>query len=83
MTVSFQCSVDGKQQVNYTNMRRLFNRKASRQEMAWNEPGDSGKDRDPWGSRGGDQGPPDLDEVVRKLQEKFECAFFGTHTFTG
>ena len=58
-------------------MRRLFNRKASRQEMAWNEPGDSGKDRDPWGSRGGDQGPPDLDEVVRKLQEKFNNIFGG------
>lgn len=45
--------------------------------MAWNEPGDSGKDRDPWGSRGGDQGPPDLDEVVRKLQDKFNSIFGG------
>ena len=37
--------------------------------MAWNEPG--GGNKDPWsGKSGGDQGPPDLDEVVRKLQEK-------------
>ncbi|MCK4587522.1 MAG: protease modulator HflK N-terminal domain-containing protein, partial [Gammaproteobacteria bacterium] len=27
--------------------------------MAWNEPGGSG-DKDPWGGRGKDQGPPDL-----------------------
>ena len=43
--------------------------------MAWNEPG--GGDRDPWGSRGGEQGPPDLDEVVRKLQEKLGGLFGG------
>lgn len=36
--------------------------------MAWNEPG--GGNRDPWNNKGGDQGPPDLDEVVRKLQNK-------------
>ena len=35
--------------------------------MAWNQPGGNG-DRDPWGGRGGQQGPPDLDEVLRKLQ---------------
>ncbi len=35
--------------------------------MAWNEPG--GDNRDPWGGRGGD-GPPDLDEVARKLRER-------------
>ena len=40
--------------------------------MAWNEPGGSGKDKDPWGGGGGDkQGPPDLDEVVKKMQDKF------------
>lgn len=43
--------------------------------MAWNEPG-SGK-KDPWGGSGGDQGPPDLDEVVRKLQEKVGNVFGG------
>ncbi|MFV1972840.1 MAG: FtsH protease activity modulator HflK [Thiohalobacterales bacterium] len=36
--------------------------------MAWNEPG--GDKRDPWGGRGGSEGPPDLDEVVRKLRDK-------------
>ena len=41
--------------------------------MAWNEPG--GDNRDPWGSRGGD-GPPDLDEVARKLRDKMG-RFFG------
>jgi len=45
--------------------------------MAWNEPGGSGN-KDPWGGRGGnDQGPPDLDEVVKKLQEKFGGLFGG------
>ena len=43
--------------------------------MAWNEPG--GGNRDPWGNKGGDQGPPDLDEVVRKLQEKMGGLFGG------
>ena len=36
--------------------------------MAWNEPG--GDKRDPWGGRGGSEGPPDLDEMARKLREK-------------
>jgi len=43
--------------------------------MAWNEPGGSGK-KDPWGG-GGDQGPPDLDEVVKKMQDKFGSLFGG------
>lgn len=45
--------------------------------MAWNEPGNSGKDRDPWGSNnqggrkgGNDQGPPDLDEALKNLMGK-------------
>ena len=34
--------------------------------MAWNEPGNNG--RDPWGGGNrNDQGPPDLDEVVKDL----------------
>jgi len=37
--------------------------------MAWNEPG--GGNRDPWSSGGREQGPPDLDEVIRKLSDKF------------
>lgn len=46
--------------------------------MAWNEPGGGGN-RDPWsGKSGGDQqGPPDLDEVVRKLQERLGSLFGG------
>lgn len=36
--------------------------------MAWNDSND--KDRDPWGGRRNEQGPPDLDEVVRKMQQK-------------
>jgi membrane protease subunit HflK len=35
--------------------------------MAWNEPG--GDKRDPWGGKGGSDGPPDLDELVRKLRD--------------
>lgn len=45
--------------------------------MAWNEPGGTGN-KDPWGNRkGNDQGPPDLDEMVRKLQHKFRGLFGG------
>ncbi|HTN34938.1 MAG TPA: FtsH protease activity modulator HflK [Marinobacter sp.] len=41
--------------------------------MAWNEPGGNRNDNDPWGSggrRGNDQGPPDLDEALKKGLEK-------------
>ena len=38
--------------------------------MAWNEPGGNRNDNDPWGTGGGrggnDQGPPDLDEALKK-----------------
>jgi membrane protease subunit HflK len=44
--------------------------------MAWNEPGGSG-DKDPWGGGGKNQGPPDLDEVVRNLQKKLGAIFGG------
>jgi membrane protease subunit HflK len=43
--------------------------------MAWNEPGD--KDRDPWGGRGREQGPPDLDDALRKLQSQLAGIFGG------
>ncbi|MGE0483773.1 MAG: FtsH protease activity modulator HflK [Gammaproteobacteria bacterium] len=43
--------------------------------MAWNDP--DGDDRDPWGNRRKDQGPPDLDEVVRKMQQKLGGLFGG------
>lgn len=42
--------------------------------MAWNEPGGGNNNRDPWG--GGNQGPPDLDEALKRLQQKFG-GFFG------
>ena len=52
--------------------------------MAWKQPGNNGQDRDPWGSsnnqggnsggngnKGGrEQGPPDLDDIFRKLSKK-------------
>ena len=47
--------------------------------MAWNEPGGSGNGngRDPWGNGGKDQGPPDIDEVVRNLRKKMGGLFGG------
>ncbi|WP_338410947.1 protease modulator HflK N-terminal domain-containing protein, partial [Pseudoalteromonas nigrifaciens] len=46
--------------------------------MAWNEPGNNGNDKDPWNNKGGrDQGPPDLDEVLRKFSNKFSGLFGG------
>ncbi len=46
--------------------------------MAWNEPGGNRNDKDPWGggNRGNDQGPPDLDEALKKGMEKLN-KFFG------
>ena len=40
--------------------------------MAWNEPGGG---RDPWGGNRNGEAPPDIDEVLKKLGEKF--TFFG------
>jgi membrane protease subunit HflK len=34
--------------------------------MAWNEPGGG---KDPWSGKNKDDGPPDLDEVVKKIQQ--------------
>ena len=49
--------------------------------MAWNEPGnnENGNGKDPWGGgrKGGNQGPPDIDEVVRNLTKKFNSLFGG------
>ncbi len=36
--------------------------------MGWNEPPSGNKGKDPWGKRGNGEGPPDLDEIVRKMQ---------------
>jgi membrane protease subunit HflK len=43
--------------------------------MAWNEPPDGNKGKDPWGKRGNSEGPPDLDEIVRKMQQGFGGLF--------
>ena len=44
--------------------------------MAWNESG--GGDKDPWGNRGNKiDGPPDLDEAIRKLQGQLSGMFGG------
>ncbi|QBY04659.1 FtsH protease activity modulator HflK [Thalassotalea sp. HSM 43] len=44
--------------------------------MAWNEPGKN--DNDPWKNKGGrDQGPPDLDELLKDLGNKFGGMFGG------
>ena len=48
--------------------------------MAWNEPGNNGKDQDPWGNRGSggqNQGPPDLDEALGKLVDRINGLFGG------
>ncbi len=44
--------------------------------MAWNQPGNNG-DRDPWGQRNGQQGPPDLDEVLGKMRSRLSGVFGG------
>jgi membrane protease subunit HflK len=44
--------------------------------MAWNEPG--GNNRDPWGGGNKQDGPPDLDEVLKNLKEKFGGLFGGS-----
>jgi len=49
--------------------------------MAWNEPG--GDKNDPWSGKGGDQGPPDLDEVVKKMQERLGGLFGGKRSGGG
>lgn len=42
--------------------------------MAWNEPG--GGDKDPWGKRG-NEGPPDLDELLKKVKDSISELFGG------
>ncbi len=38
--------------------------------MAWNEPGKDSKKPDPWSGQQKKDGPPDLDELLRKLQQQ-------------
>ena len=44
--------------------------------MAWNEPGGP-QNNDPWGGRNNQQGPPDLDEIVRNMKQKYGGLFGG------
>ena len=48
--------------------------------MSWNEPG---KDENPWGKPRGQEGPPDLDEIVRNLQKRFGAIFGGAGSGSG
>ncbi len=42
--------------------------------MAWNQSGGNGS-RDPWGDRGNQKGPPDLDEALKKMQDQLGRIF--------
>ena len=45
--------------------------------MAWNEPGGSGKDNDPWSNPRRSGKPPNIDEAIERLQKKFGGAMGG------
>ena len=55
--------------------------------MAWNEPGGNRNDNDPWGTgggrRGNDQGPPDLDEALKKGLDKLNKLLGGKGNRSG
>jgi membrane protease subunit HflK len=58
--------------------KNWFGRKPSKveqtgSEMSWDDPG---KNKDPWGGRN-NQGPPDLDEAFKKLQDNLSKMFGG------
>ncbi|MBL1319723.1 MAG: FtsH protease activity modulator HflK [Methylophaga sp.] len=44
--------------------------------MAWNEPGNNKDNKDPWGNRGND-GPPDLDDIIKDMKRKLGGLFGG------
>lgn len=44
--------------------------------MAWNESGNKDQ-KNPWNRGGKEQGPPDLDEIVRKVRDKVTSLFGG------
>ena len=48
--------------------------------MAWNEPGNG---KNPWDKGGGNDGPPDLDKIVRDWQRRFNALFGGKGGRTG
>lgn len=50
--------------------------------MAWNEPGNN--DKDPWKNKGGkNQGPPDLDDLLKDIGNKFGGIFGGKKSGSG
>ena len=50
--------------------------------MAWNEPGNN--DKDPWKNKGGkNQGPPDLDDLLKDIGNKFSGFFGGKSSGNG
>jgi membrane protease subunit HflK len=44
--------------------------------VAWNEPGGSGG-KDPWGQRRKEQGPPDLDQMLKNIRDRLSGLFGG------
>jgi membrane protease subunit HflK len=48
--------------------------------MAWNEPGGG---RDPWGGNRNNDGPPDIDEALKKLKEKLGSLGGGSGSGSG
>lgn len=46
--------------------------------MAWNEPGGGRNNQDPWRGRDGRNGSSDLDDVIKKLQDRFGGMFGGS-----
>jgi membrane protease subunit HflK len=44
--------------------------------VAWNEPGGSGG-KDPWGQRRKEQGPPDLDKIIKNIRDRLSGLFGG------
>ena len=49
--------------------------------MSWNEPG--GNKKDPWSGKDNQPQPPDLDEVLKSLQDKLKSLFGNTSTGGG
>ncbi len=49
--------------------------------MAWNESGDNNNRKDPWSKR--NDGPPDLDQVLKKIQENLSGLFGGKKGSSG
>ena len=45
--------------------------------MSWNAPsdGNGNKGKDPWGNRGNRDGPPDLDDLIKKIQDSISGIF--------